>query len=94
MVTFNTMDLGCLGRRALVMPLMLTMLKTLSPCQSFACTSPLRLLVACVLAQEMRSLSCKELSLIAFLLDQIFLLKEVVRQQGGMVPPLVLQLLG
>jgi hypothetical protein len=44
--------------------------------------------------QEMMSLSCKELSLIAFLLDQNFLLKEVVQKEGGMVPPLVAKLLG
>jgi hypothetical protein len=46
------------------------------------------------LAQETRSQSCEELSLIAFLLDQISLLKEVVQQQGGMVPPFVAELLG
>jgi hypothetical protein len=46
------------------------------------------------LAQETRSLLCEELSLITFLLDQIFLLKEVVQLQGGMVPPLEAELLG
>jgi hypothetical protein len=46
------------------------------------------------LAQETRSLSCEELSLIAFLLDQIFLLKEVVQQHRGMDPPLAVELLG
>jgi hypothetical protein len=39
------------------------------------------------LVQETRSLLSEELSLVAFLLDQIFLLKELVQQQGGMIPP-------
>jgi hypothetical protein len=46
------------------------------------------------LVQETRSLLCEELSLITFLLDQIFLLKEVVQLQGGMVPPLEAEFLG
>jgi hypothetical protein len=46
------------------------------------------------LAQEMRSLSDKEFSLVDFLLDQISLLKEVVEQQGGGVPLIVTELLG
>jgi hypothetical protein len=86
-------QLGCLSRRALVMPSVLAMSKTLP-------TLELRLHIAIEvigrlhLAQETRSLSCEEHSLIAFLLDQILLLKEVVQHQGGMVPPFVEELLG
>jgi hypothetical protein len=46
------------------------------------------------LAQKVRSLSSEELSLVAFLLDQIFLLKEIVQQQGGVVPSIMAELLG
>jgi hypothetical protein len=45
------------------------------------------------MAQEMRSLSLEELSLIDFLLDQIVLLKEVVAQQGGLIPQIISEFL-
>jgi hypothetical protein len=46
------------------------------------------------LAQKARSLSSEELSLVDFLLDQIFLFRVIVQQQGGGVPPIVAELLG
>jgi hypothetical protein len=45
------------------------------------------------MAQETRSLSIEELSLVDFLLDQILSLKEVVAQHGGVVPHIVSELL-
>jgi hypothetical protein len=46
------------------------------------------------LAQKARSLSSEELSLVDFLLDQNFLFRVIVQQQGGGVPPIVAELLG
>jgi hypothetical protein len=45
------------------------------------------------MVQESRSLLDEELSLIDFLLDQMVLLKEMVLQQGGVVPSIALELL-
>jgi hypothetical protein len=45
------------------------------------------------MAQESRSLVYEEMPLIYFLLDQMVLMKEMVLQQGSVVPSIALELL-